>query len=229
MGITLTYCNAEGPSTFCCGGEIFHLDQVSVSAGATVRTVSVPLTNTLLVTVTQTHTDSSQLHFVTSRGTFSRSLSTESSTVTLQATEPSVLDPPANTSGRVRSSQMQTLLTSSTHASLASLRTLASSTLQSSISTSIVEHHGSKATLGHEISLCLLLGLCFTGALIWFIRRHRRKHPSKKILHIISPINARTNQVPMFETANTDRGLPVDREEMPAEMSANRRTEQYWI
>lgn len=227
-----TYCCiAEGPkdSTSCCGGDKFHLDQVAVSREATVQTVSVSLTNTRLVTITPTHTDSSQGHSVTSRDTFSQSLSTESSTVTLQAIEPSVLGLPANTFGSVRSSEMQTLLTLSTYASLASFRTMASSIVQSSTPTSIAEHHGPKTTLGLEISLCLLLGLFFTGALIWFIRRQRRKHPLKKKLHISSPINARTNQIPMFETTNTDRKFPVDREEMPAEMSANRRTEQNWI
>ena len=232
-----TYCcNGEGPnySTSCCGGDVFRLDQVVVSKEATVQIVSVhtvrpnPLTNTLLVTVTPTHTDSSQGHSITSKGKFPRSLSRESSTVTLQAIEPSVIDPPTNTSSSMRSSKLQTLPTSSTYTSLASPGTMASSTLQSSTSTSLAEHHGSKTSLGFEISLCLILGLLFTGALIWFIRRQRRKHPSKKTLHISSPISDRTNHVPMSEVANTDWEMPVDRE-MPAEMSTNRRTEQNWI
>ena len=228
-----TYCcNGEGPyyNTSCCGGDVFHLDQVGAPKEATVQIVSVhtvrpnPLTNTLLVTVTPTHTGSSQGHSTTSKGTLPRSLSKESSTVTLHAVEPSVLDSPTNTSSSMRSSKMQTLPTTSTYTSLTSLtspRTMASSTLQSSTSTSLAEHHGSSTSLGFEISLCLILGLLFTGALIWFIRQQRRKHPSKKRLHISSPINARTNHIPMFEVANTDWEMPVDRE-MPAEMSANR-------
>ena len=87
------------------------------------------------------------------------------------------------------------------------------------------EHHAPKTSVALGIGLCLLLGLFFVGAMVWFIRRQRRK-PQKKKYHISYPISIKS--IPMFEVANTDWEMPVDRD-MPTEMSANRRTEQNWI
>ena len=87
------------------------------------------------------------------------------------------------------------------------------------------EHHPPKTSVGLGIGLCLILGFFFVGAMIWFIRRQRRK-PQKKRYHISYPISIKS--IPMFEVANTDWEMPVDRD-MPTEMSANRQTEQNWI
>ena len=92
--------------------------------------------------------------------------------------------------------------------------------------TSAARHITPKTGVGLGVGLCVIVVATVTGIVAWGVRKHRRKALRIRKLKISRPLTVKT--IPMFEVANTDWELPVD-SEMPAEMSANRRTGRTWI
>ena len=100
------------------------------------------------------------------------------------------------------------------------------STAPSSTSTPATKQLAPKTGIGLGVGLCVVVVATVIGIVAWGVRKHRRKALGSHKLKISRPISVKT--IPMFEVANTDWELPVNRD-MPAEMSANRRTGRTWI
>lgn len=99
-------------------------------------------------------------------------------------------------------------------------------TIPPSASTPAAKNLTPKTGVGLGVGLCVFLVAIVIGIVAWGVRKHRRKALRTRKLKISRPISVKT--IPMFEVANTDWELPVDRE-MPTEMSANRRTGRSWV
>ena len=230
---------SDQPSTSPATSIIDHLSTVSIVSVHTIH--NTPSINSLFVTVTATH--------IKAMSTLSRFISGPSRKTSSTASPTLALSPTQYPEIRTRLNTVQTIdnqTTSDIHTPLSQRSILSTdnpatpsmsilqptssptpdpSSSQTSEAEPPAEHHPPKTSVGLGIGLCLILGLFFVGAMVWFIRRQRRK-PQKKKYHISYPISIKS--IPMFEVANTDWEMPVDRE-MPTEMSANRRTEQNWI
>lgn len=244
-----TYCCGADISDCCSGGPAFELKPFAADPQSTVlvtsvvdhfSTVSILSVKTLyhtlqrytpVVTVTATHPkaisipplpSSSEHPKISTSGTATHASGSVNFPTTFNAsgtTDHQTL-PDISTPLSQRSLPSSMIISQPT-----SSLTSEPSSSQASEAESPARRHSPKTSIGLGVGLCLILGLFFVGAMIWFIRR-RRRNPQKKKLHISYPISIKP--IPMFEVANTDWEMPVDRE-MPTEMSTNRRTEQNWI
>ena len=80
-----------------------------------------------------------------------------------------------------------------------------------------------RTALALTVVLCAVVVLAAVGLIVWFVRSHRRRPIRERKLVISAPIPQ--EPIPMFEVANTDWEMPVNRD-MPSELSANGQTPQ---
>ena len=142
---------------------------------------------------------------------------------------PKISSSQANSTSSTLSSRMQQGSSPSLRPTSLQSTTLSAtdaSTPPSSPPTSAAKRDTHKTAVGLGIGLCIILISVVVGVISWGIRKQRRRNPRKRKLKISRPITIMS--IPMFEVANSGWEMPVDRD-MPAEMSANRRTEQTWI
>ena len=248
-----SWCCQNDDGSCCSGADVFHVSWDIVIPTSTIPTPLEPWTKTLLSTVQKISTNTRVITLAANPP-----LSISTTLITKMDAQPSLansqsssnfhttgspisnLDPRTSvilgisqtqkneTTFKQSASTPSDFFPGPEPSSVPSMTSFAGNnpTIHPSAPTAEAKNLTPKTGIGLGVGLCVVLVATVTGIVAWGVRKHRRKALRMRKLKISRPLTVKT--IPMFEVANTDWELPVDRE-MPAEMSANRRTGRSWI